>query len=586
MPESGFTPRRRAARRAVAAGVIALAVAASGVACTAEEPPPAEGISSPPVKGGTLVLLDEAPFYDTLDPQEVYVLNQLNLSTLIYRTLVTMKVAPGAEPELTPDLATDLGRPSDDNRTWEFSLRRGLKWEDGQEITCEQVRHGVARSFDARNGAEAVVQGGPTYPRQVLDVDEDYTGPYTQPDADFGAVECADDWTVRFHLKHAVGDFPYMLTLPVFSPVRPLGVEKESAFDRSPLANGPYKIVEGKAPDPDNGQPGRLILGRNAYWDATTDPARPAYPDRIEVRYGIDREAATQRMLAGDREYDNAVFLGSNVPANFIQQVLADPALYAQALTGYTNSVRYLAINTAKVDDLSCRQALVYAFDRRKFLSVYGGTVFGDYASTMISPQSPAYREFDVYRAKDNPDGDLERARELWTEECPDRLTLDHADTPQLKRAAQTIVDTYGKLGIKVKANPIPADEYFPTIQQTGKQGDLTLAAWVADWPNGSGTIPTLYHGDSIVDGSNLNLAQLNVTEINTLIDQASQEPDLAEQYSLWGELDERIAREAPTVPISWGKAVQLMGRNVRGAVMHPQFGMAGVSALGVATVA
>lgn len=583
MPESGLTPRRRTARRAVTAGVIALAVAASGAACTSEEPPAPEGISSAPAKGGTLTLLDEAPYFDSLDPQEVYVLNQLNLSNLIYRTLVTIKVEAGAEPQLTPDLATDLGRPSNENRTWEFTLRRGLKWEDGQDITCDQIRHGVARSFDARNGEDAVVQGGPTYPRQVLDVDGDYKGPYAQPDAEFTAVECPDAWTVRFHLKHGVGDFAYMLTLPVFSPARPMGVEREAEFDRNPLANGPYKIVESRAPDADNGVTGQLVLGRNAYWDATTDPVRPAYPDRIEVKYGVDRELATQQMIAGNSEYESAVFLGSNVPGNYIQQVLADPALYERALTGYTNSVRYMAINTSKVTDLSCRQALAYAFDRRKFLSVYGGTIFGDYASTMLSPQSPAYREFDVYQGKGNPDGDLATARELWTDKCPDKLQLDHADTPQLRRAAATIVDTYGKLGVKVKTRPIPADEFFPTVQQTGEQGDLTLAAWVADWPNGSGTIPTLFHGDSIVDGSNLNLGQLNVPEINTLIDQASQEPDLAKQYTLWGELDERISREAPTVPISWGKAVQLMGTKVRGAVMHPQYGMAGLAALGVA---
>ncbi|WP_285664069.1 ABC transporter substrate-binding protein [Actinorhabdospora filicis] len=553
-------------------------------ACTEPQAPAAPSASSAPVKGGTLVLLDEAEYFDTLDPQEVYVLNQANLSTLIYRTLVSFTTVPGETAVLAPDLATDLGRPSNGNQTWEFTLRDGVKWENGEPVTCEQVAYGVSRAFDTRNGESAVVKGGPAYPRQVLDVPESYTGPYTQPDADFSAVECPDRQTVRFHLKHPVGDFPYMLTLPVFSPVLKMGRAKEEAFDRGPLSNGPYKIIRTKGPDDKNGVKGELILERNAYWDPAVDSIRPARPDRIEVRYGADREVAAQQILTGNPEYANAVIWNSTVTPNFVQQIVNDPALLAHTLTGPTNSLRYLSINTSKVTGLACRQALIYAFDRRKFLSNYGSTAMGEYASTMIPPGSPGYKDFDLYGARSHPDGDLDKARDLWGASCPSTLVLDHADTGPLRRAVESIVETYGRLGVRVKPNPIPLDRFFPTIQDPRTQGDLTLASWNADWPNGSGTLPALYHSASIVPGSNLNYAQLDDKGVDGLIDAAMAEPDLAKQYALWGEADQEIARLAPTVPISWGKALQLMGSNVRGAVMHPQYGMASAMALGLAS--
>lgn len=577
--------RRVRIRRTTAAVLATISAAGLLAACSDTPEPAAPTASSTPVKGGTLLLLDEAPYFDTLDPQEVYVLNQANLSTLIYRTLISFTTAPGQPAALAPDLATDLGRPSDGNRTWEFTLRTGAKWENGEPVTCEQVAYGVSRAFDTRNGESAVVKGGPAYPRQVLDVPADYTGPYSQPDTAFSAVECPTRETVRFHLKYAVGDFPYMLTLPVFSPVLKMGRDKEEGFDRGPLSNGPYKIISTKAPDAKNAAKGELILERNAYWDPAVDPVRPAHPDRIEVRYGSDREVAAQQILAGNGEYANAVIWNSTVTPNFVQQIINDPALLAHTLTGPTNSLRYLSINTAKVTSLSCRQALVYAFDRRKFLGDLGSAAMGEYASTMIPPGSPAHRDFDLYGASSHPDGDLDRARDLWGKSCPSTLVLDHADTGPLRRAVASIVETYGRLGVQVKPNPIPVDRFFPTIQAPRTQGDLTLASWNADWPNGSGTLPALYHSASIVPGSNLNYAQLHDTGVDGLIDAAMAEPDLSRQYELWGAADEAIARLAPTVPISWGKALQLMGSNVRGAVMHPQYGMASAMTLGLASV-
>ncbi|MDQ6874412.1 MAG: ABC transporter substrate-binding protein, partial [Actinomycetota bacterium] len=100
------------------------------------------------VKGGTINLLESGDF-EHLDPARNYVNDSLDFSRLIYRSLTTFKAVPGlAGTEVVGDLATDTGTPSDGGKTWKFTLRSGLKYEDGSAITAQDVKYGVERAFD------------------------------------------------------------------------------------------------------------------------------------------------------------------------------------------------------------------------------------------------------------------------------------------------------------------------------------------------------------------------------------------------------------------------------------------------------
>ena len=71
--------------------------------------------------------------------------------------------ADSNDMQLIPDMATDLGRPSEDNKEWTFTLRDGLKYEDGTPVKAEDVAYAVKRSF-----AIAELPGRPDVPDDVL----------------------------------------------------------------------------------------------------------------------------------------------------------------------------------------------------------------------------------------------------------------------------------------------------------------------------------------------------------------------------------------------------------------------------------
>ncbi|HEX2551390.1 MAG TPA: ABC transporter substrate-binding protein, partial [Nocardioidaceae bacterium] len=115
-------------------------------------------VPSDAAKGGTFtVLTNQVP--STLDPTQAYYVDSTAiLSDLVLRSLTQYAYdAKTNDMQLIPDMATDLGRPSQDNKSWTFTLRDGLKYEDGTPVKAEDVAYAVKRSF-----AIAELPDGPT----------------------------------------------------------------------------------------------------------------------------------------------------------------------------------------------------------------------------------------------------------------------------------------------------------------------------------------------------------------------------------------------------------------------------------------
>jgi len=141
--------------------------------------------SSGASEGGTITYLTNSEAWTHADPNRNYTGQHIAwFGSYMHRTLTAYARAEGsAGSAVVADLATDTGRASNENKTWEFTLRDGVTFEDGSAITCEDIKYGVSRTF-----ATDVITDGPTYAISMLDIPsaEDgssvYKGPYaTQP---------------------------------------------------------------------------------------------------------------------------------------------------------------------------------------------------------------------------------------------------------------------------------------------------------------------------------------------------------------------------------------------------------------------
>ena len=536
-----------------------------------------------PKTGGTLYLLEHTPRLDHYDPSRIYTGRDLAFMNSFHtRTLVAYNPVPGAKgADLVPDLATNTGIPSNQAKTWKFTLRPGTTFEDGVAITCEHVKYGASRVF-----ATDVITDGPQYLVSWLDIPKNadgtsiYTGPYKNTAAGVAAfnkaVTCSGR-TITFNLNKSIADFNYLATYGVISPVQK---KKDTGdkYDLNPQATGPYKIVENS-----NTQ---LRMVRNTKWSKASDPVRTPYPDEVIIQFGMDEEVIDQIIL--EDSIPNAVNFGGPLPTNR-DKFFKDAKFANRRMNNSDPYARYLAFNLAKMPCLEIRQAMYYARDAKALLDYAGGPDYaGSYATGVISPllatdfeptkvvgPSDYKNTSDVVDATTGfkPSGNVEKAQALmdaaktkcpadYTKATTTGITIDVSQSSTLNDTIPINEKAFARVGIKVNFNIIKSG-YYPTVMNAEKQSDLSTAGWGADWANASTVIPELF---TTAGGFNLsqNSKDPAYKAFEDKVNLAMKTTDRKKQAALWKELDKEAMKNFWVLPTLFGKAQEVWGSKVQ----------------------
>ena len=563
--------RRNHGIAAVALGAVVALTAAGcggGASTTAGGTNGASGAKA----GGTLYYLTKRPA-EHLDPQRTYIGRDISdEARLVYRTLTSYPVAAGkAGTKLEADLATDTGTASDGGKVWKFTLKSGLKWQDGSVITCADVKYGVSRTF-----ATSVITGGPNYAIQFLDIPTSpkggsvYQGPYAKDVAGQAlydkAVSCAGN-TITFKLSKPVGDFNYTVTMPAFAPFK----ASQDLGDKSNFAifsDGPYKLdgpwVTGKG--------GTFI--RNTNWGPKTDTIRKALPDKIVFTEGLTVEVIAQRLIS-DQGNDKFAVTDQVVPPSMVPTVKANPAMTTRSENVLSPFVDYLVPNFKKMTNPLVRQALAESTDKTGWVTANGGTDAGTAATSLIASSVLGYQ---VYSAFGIPDaGDPAKSKALLTQagvKMPYPITLTYeGGTPTSEKAAAALKAGWEAGGFAVTLNEL-STTYYDVIQNpaNAEKYDVTWASWGADWPSASTDIPPLF--DSRVNLSAASNGQdygyYSNAAVNSAIDAAYATVDLPKQAALWGNIDETIQKQVGYIPLRTRKFYLIWGSGVKGWIDNP----------------
>jgi peptide/nickel transport system substrate-binding protein len=129
--------------------------------------------------------------------------------------LVAFEPVGGANPTLVPDLATSIPTPTNDDRTYSFEIRSGIRYSDGEVVAPEDFRRALERGFlvDPTGGIGYLFSGllgGKACEKRPRSCDLSQ------------GIETDDDaGTITFHLVASDPEFLYKLTLPFAYPVPP-----------------------------------------------------------------------------------------------------------------------------------------------------------------------------------------------------------------------------------------------------------------------------------------------------------------------------------------------------------------------------
>ncbi|MFL4906830.1 ABC transporter substrate-binding protein [Streptomyces sp. MMS24-I2-30] len=484
------------------------------------------------VKGGTVYGLDQFDM-DHLDPAQIYVSTEGAITVPIMRGLTGYKIDEKGGCTLVGDAATDPGTMKNGGKTWSFTIKDGIKWEDGSDLSMDDVRHTFERLF------ASFITEGPRYVQQWLVGGDKYKGPYSGKT--LSSIEVSGK-TITFHLNEARADFNYTLAMRGYSLV-PKKQDTQEKYDKQPFSCGPYRIQSrsvGKS----------MTYVRNEHWDPKTDPIRNAYPDKFLFQFGFQNIASTDRYIADKGNDQYAISIFNEVAPERTAQVLTNATLKKRVLTQVDPVTYYWPINTTRITDVKVRQAINYAWPHQQLQTIRGGRATSEIASTIFSPVTPGYSNFDLYGADTKPAGDPAKAKALLKEagKVGQKLVIAYQQSDNSVKQAVAIKNALEAAGFQVVNQQIDKSTFYTQIGKIDNGFDLMAAGWSPDWPNGYSVFFPCWSGKNVGDGRS-NYAQLNDSGVNKAIDAAAKISDATAANKAWGAVDRQIMELAATVP-------------------------------------
>jgi peptide/nickel transport system substrate-binding protein len=538
---------------------LALGLALLGAACST----PQRDASENGVRGGTLQVLSADPDVK-LDTATFY---YPPITRAYARTLYGYNLAGPPEQATVPvpDIASGPPQVSADRRTYTFTLRGGVRYAPpvNREVTAHDFITAIQRLYDKQN---------PSYAQQYADLIAGARRYGAGKASRISGLAAPDARTLTITLDQPAEDLLSILTLPYFAPVPgeyAASYAVGANYDGHVVGSGPYT--------PTTYIPRKLIvLVRNPNWDSATDPLRKAWVDRIQVKLSVPIPSIQQAI---ERE-DADLSLNSHVPQARIDALRADPQRSRRLSVNTTGSLLFLVLGTHKkagaIADLRVRQAVNYAIDKVAYRDAIAGryAAAGELASTILAPGSLGYRPYDLYPTPGGR-GDPAKARALLAEAgYPNGLTLGFATfgSGRLAAGRKPIEESLKRAGIRLKVTTNKEwDPYYEALGNPAKRLEHQLAqsGWILDYLGDNARQSIVPQYDSRL-GFQDNYSEYHNPDVNRLIDRALAEPDRDRRAALWGQIDQRIMRDAPLVPLLWGNHSFHWASRVHGWVYDP----------------
>ncbi|MBS1817693.1 MAG: ABC transporter substrate-binding protein [Acidobacteria bacterium] len=425
---------------------------------------------------------------------------------------------------VVPRLAASLEHP--DPLTWVATLRRGVRFHDGHELTADDVVFTFGQMIDP-----AFVS-----PRK---------GGYRE----LKSVEARDPYTIVFTLKQPFASFPINLVMPIL----PKGAPAD--FREHPVGTGPYRFVHYAVDD-------RIELAAyDRYWDGApknSGVVLKIVPD--DVMRGLELKKGTMDLVVNDLAPD------------IVHQMRTDPDL--QVVEGPGVDYQYIGLNLRdpKLKDVRVRQALACAIDRQAIVE-YLRRGLAMPANGMLSPLSWA-----AATGLPNFDHDPSRARALLDEAgYPDpdgdgpqpRLSLSlKVSNSEFNRLQSSVIQqNLREVGIELDVRTYE----FATLYADVLSGNFQL--FTLQWTAGALADPDIlrrvFHSKQ-APPVGFNRGRYANPQVDALLDEAGSIQDESRRLALYADVQRIIAADVPYVGLWYKTNVAVAQARLTGIRLTP----------------
>ncbi|HEV8310681.1 MAG TPA: ABC transporter substrate-binding protein [Methylomirabilota bacterium] len=386
--------------------------------------------------------------------------------------------------------------------TWEFTLRQGVRFHNGEPFTAASVKATMDYIKDPANKSHYL-------PRWALVKD----------------VQVVNDYTVRLVTEKPWPGLIDRMAATDFLPMPPKALREQGiqALAQRPIGTGPFKFVQWVRDE-------RLVLEKNAdYWQGAPDVSR------VTFRYIPEFSARLAALLAGE------IDIMKDVPPHSVEMV--DRSGRAKVRATVSSRINYLALVNLKpgpLQDVRVRRAIHHAVNVDELIQ----QVLKGRASKMCGPLSPLNVDYSpkMECIKHDPARAQALFKEVGIDPAKLALTLDTPSGryPLDKDVSLAIAAQLQRLGIKVN---VVVNEWGTHLDKIKNRttGDMFYLGW-GPALEAQGTIEQLFQAAPTYSSYGGNKL------IDDKIAQAVTIVDPKHRLLAWAELQQLIQAEVPWV--------------------------------------
>ena len=328
---------------------------------------------------------------------------------------------------------------STDGLRWNFKLRDGVTFHNGEDLTAEDVKF----SFDRIRKPDS----GYAYLSQVEAIAE---------------VNVINKLTVEFVLKNPVGPFEIYMAFPGSSIVPKDTVESGWDLNEKPIGSGPF-VFDRYVP-----KNGIYFKKNNNYYES----GKPQF-DELDYRIITDPTALSNALKSGE------VHLSNEVPPKDWNTIINMPGMVDASIEG--SRYYWMIPNHTRppLDNPKVRQAIGIAINRA---AIVKGAFYGQ-ATPILGGVIPkwnwGYAGINYFKER----GDIEKAKQLLIEAGVKKgteINLMMVSTwPPMMSMAPIIQANLLQIGLKSKIDTMEVPRYWDEIWAPSKF-DLTVMYWLS----------------------------------------------------------------------------------------------------------
>jgi peptide/nickel transport system substrate-binding protein len=499
------------ARRLHVGAVLAAVGALTLAACGGDDDDGDDGEGT--AASGAVVVVGTTDTVTNIDPAGEFDLPSNNIVDSLYEKLLTIPPG-GTEPE--PQAAESCDWT--DDVTYTCTLKEGLQFSDGSELTAEDVVHSFQRQLTIQHES-----GGWTLMGGI------------NPD-NGGSVEATDESTVVFNLAAPDATFPLVLSAPNMGSIVPSDTYPMDALQPNDqvIGSGPYVIGEF---DPSQ----QITLEPNENYAGD----REVNNGGVIIQKFDQASALKQAIEAGDVDIAYRS-LGVTDHADLVENG-ADRGV--EVVEGDGTEINYLVMQAGRppLDNPAIRQAIAQIIDRETIAeSIYSGTVTPLYGPIPdgLDGHKPSFQE-----RYGEPDS--EAAAQILADagvETPVAFSLWWMPD----RYGEEIADMYAEIERQLEADGLfdvtlesLSWEQYSTVFSDGSMDAFDLG-WFPDFPDSSNYLTGFYASD---DRNFLNGGYSN-PEMDQLIDEILINTNQDERIAAAEQASDIVAEDVPIVQL------------------------------------